>query len=288
MSELIEQVEEALVIDDRASKIDQLIADLRSGEKKLSYSAMKAFRQSPNDFIDYCFREKEQTEAMFLGSIIHCLVLEPEKFAERYTIMDDRSKVEEIGGGNPRNTNLYKAWKAEFIADCTGEVVPFKTYKVAEIVANNIKYNRASSKVLSICDGETEKYVEWQYKNFNFHGYIDKIGKKALCDIKLVPDASPRAAQATIIKNWHYGQAGMYLTAEGLKLPYYVICADRKGGVSVHKLHTNLIDHALNEYSDLVDKFNECLFKENFNQSYDFFADSYDGIFICDKPNYLY
>lgn len=287
MSELIEEVEEALLISDRASKIDQLIHDIMSGEKKLSYSSIKAFRNSPSDFIDYCFREKVQTDAMLLGTLIHCLVLEPDTFESKYTIMDDSAKVAEIGGGNPRATNLYKAWKAEFLAMAKGEVIPLKLHQQATIIANNTKYNRASSKILSICPNR-EQRVTWTYKNFEFQGYYDGGGDKARCDIKLVPDASPRKAQRTIIDRWIHGQAGMYLTADGLYLPFYIICVDRKGGVSVHKLDKSLIDHALQEYSTIMDKFSECILKENFDQSYEFWAESYDGIFIADKPAYMY
>lgn len=287
MSEQIEEVE-VLILEDRQSKIDQLISDLMSGEKTLSFSSLKAFRNSPADFIDYAFREKKQTDAMLLGTLIHCLVLEPEKFSERYTVIDDSEVMAALAdSGNPRNTKIYKEWKANFLATCIGETITLKQQQQAEIIAGNIIHNRAAKKILNLCPKREQK-IEWQYKNFGFRGYYDLGGEKIRADIKKVPDASPRAAQATIIKMWYFGQAAMYLTAEGIKLPFYIICADAKGGVSVHKLDKSLIDHALEEYSNLVDKFNECLLKENFNQSYDFWAESYDGIYICDKPAYMY
>lgn len=286
--ETTEQVDEVLIISDWDAKVEQLMHDLTTGTKKLSFSSIKAFRQSPRDFLDYQFRQREQTDAMKLGVLIHCLVLEPGQFDQRYTVMDDSEKVDEIGGGNPRATNLYKAWKAEFLATSKGEVVPLKTFQQAQVISGNIIHNRASAKVLSICDGQSEEHIEWDYKNFKFHGYIDKSGSKAILDIKLVPDASPRKAQRTIIDMWYHGQAAMYSTGKGLRLPYYILCADRKGGVSVHKIDKSLLDHGLQEYSDVIDKFNECLFKENFNQSYDFWSEQYDGIFVVDKPAYLY
>lgn len=288
MPEIIEEVEEVLIISDRQQKVDQLISDLLDGTKTLSFSSLKAFRNSPADFIDYCFREKKQTDAMLLGTLIHCLVLEPEKFAERYTVMDDTEIMAQLSdSGNPRNTKIYKEWKANFIATCVGDTITLKQAQQAEIIAGNITHNKAAKKILNLCPVR-EKKITWQYKNFGFTGYYDLGGEKIRADIKKVPDASPRAAQQTIIKMWYHGQAGMYLTAEHIKLPFYIICADAKGGVSVHKIDKSLIDHALEEYSTIVDKFNECLLKENFNQSYDFWAESYDGIYTCDKPAYLY
>lgn len=288
MSQQTEEIEEVLILEDRETKVQKLISDLMDGTKTLSFSSLKAFRNSPSDFIDYCFREKKQTDAMLLGILVHCLVLEPEKFAERYTVMDDTEIMAQLAdSGNPRNTKIYKEWKAKFLASCVGETITLKMKQQAEIIAGNIIHNRAAAKVLKLCPNREQK-IEWQYKNFGFTGYYDAGGEKARVDIKKVPDASPQAAQRTIIKMWYHGQAGMYLTAEGVMLPFYIICADAKGGVSVHKIHKSLIEHALEEYSTLVDKFNECLFKESFNQSYDFWAESYDGIYTCDKPAYMY
>jgi len=282
-----EQIDEVLILEDRQSKIDQLISDLMDGSKTLSFSSLKAFRNSPNDFIDYVFREKKQTDAMLLGTLIHCLVLEPERFEDRFTVLDDADKIAEIGGGNPRATKVYKEWKAEFLSTCTGEVIPLNQFQQATIIAANITHNRAAKKILNLCPNR-EVRLEWKFKNFGFTGYYDAGGAKIRVDIKKVPDASPRAAQRTIISMWYHGQAAMYLTAEKTMLPFYIICCDAKGGVSVHKLDKSLIQQGLQDYSDIVDKFNECLLKENFNQSYDFWAESYDGIYVCDKPAYMY
>lgn len=288
MPEILETEEEVLILPNRQEKIDRLISDLMSGEKTLSFSSLKAFRNSPSDFIDYVFREKKETEAMLLGKLIHCLVLEPEHFDERYTVMDDTEIMATLAdSGNPRNTKVYKEWKAQFLATCFGEVISLKLKQQAEIIAGNITHNRAACKVLNLCPKREQK-IEWQYKNFGFKGYYDLGGEKVRADIKKVPDASPRAAQSTIIKMWYHGQAAMYLTAEKVILPFYIICCDAKGGVSVHKLDKSLIEQGLEDYSKLVDKFNECLLKERFNESYDFFAESYDGIYLCDKPAYMY
>lgn len=284
-----DEVQEIVIIENRDQKIERLIADLMSGEKSLSYSAMKAFRESPNDFIEYALREKKQTDAMFLGTVVHCLVLEPEKFAERYMIMDDAEICLQIGGAKPRATTKYKEWKAEFYAACGDkyQVVSSVIYKAAKFIADTVKNNRASRKVLAMCT-ESEQAIEWEYKNFRFRGFIDKIGEKCIIDLKLVKDAQAKKAQRTIIDMWYHGQAAMYLTAKEIMIPYYIICVDRKGGVSVHKLHKHLIEHGFEEYENLVLKFNECLLKERFDESFDFWAEQWDGIYIADKPAYMY
>jgi hypothetical protein len=216
------------------------------------------------------------------------LVLEPSEFPNRYFVLNDTEKVAEIGGGNPRLTKVYKEWKSEKIAlNPNKECVKNDMFINASVIANNVLYNRASAKVLSLCP-ESEKEINWEFKNFKFRGFIDKDGNKAMADLKLMKSATPRAAQRTIIDMWYYGQAAMYLRAKGLILPYYVIAVDRHGGVSVHKLHKHLIEQGLEEYERLIDKFNDCMINGNFNQSYDFWADSYDGIFTAEKPAFMY
>jgi hypothetical protein len=284
----LEEIEEILIIEDRQTKVQQLINDLMTGVKTLSYSSLKAFKETPADFIEYCFKERKQTDAMFFGTVLHCLVLEPEKFNERYLVLDDTEICNQVGGAKPRATKLYKEWKQYQIDSNPGkEVVTNAVFISASAIANNVLYNRASSKVLSICKGR-EKPIEWTFKNFKFRGFIDMDGQSAKADLKLMVSASPRKAQRTIIDMSYYLQAAMYLRAEGKILPYYIIAVDRKGGVSVHKLHKHLIEHGLDEYDKLIDKFNECLLMETFNQSYDFYAEAYDGIFVADKPSYLY
>lgn len=63
---------------------------------------------------------------------------------------------------------------------------------------------------------------------------------------------------------------------------------DKNNGVSVHELSDSLIEHAMNEIESLLDKFNECILNDEFNTSFDFWAERFDGIFIADKPAYLY
>lgn len=288
---MVEELEEEVVlvdIPDRNSRIDSLINRLMSHETHLSYSALKAFRESPQDFIQYKFREKKTTDAMIFGQIVHCLILEPKEFEIRYAIMDDFDICCTIGGAKPRATNAYKEWKAVFMAENNGkEIVPIETYKVAKQISVNVKHNRASAKILNQLT-DRELPVEWMYKNFKFKGFIDGRGAKLVADVKTCKDANPKVFQREIIKMWYHGQGAMYLTAIKLNIPYYIIAVDRKGGISVHRLHKHLIEHALQEYSDLLDQFNRCILIDGFDQSYDFHCEYHDGIHIMDKPGYMY
>lgn len=291
MSEEIEEVE---IIDVREEQVKELIRQFMAGEKHLSFSSLKAFAESPADFIQYQLRERKTTPAMIWGSLIHCLILEPENFQNVYVVMDDKAKCEEIGGKSPRQTNLYKEWKANFLLKHEGKIViGIDMITRAAAVANNVLFNRAARPLLDACT-EREVYTEWEYKNLKFRGFIDAktpegAPKKIKIDIKTCKDANPAKFAREIMSNKHYLQGTMYDVSDpGVEhCTYYVIAVDQKGGVSVHRIDPPLLEYGLKEYDRLVTAFNKCLIKDSFNQSYDFWADGASGTFVCQLPSYL-
>lgn len=265
-----------------------IVSALMKGESHLSYSSLKAFKKSPVDFINYKMGIKEETDAMIFGSMLHCLVLEPNDFESRYHCLDDRDICEQIGGAKPRATKAYKEWKEVAMQEAGDRIlVETNDYLNAKIIASNVLHNRASRKILDL-GFEHEKSIEWEFKNFKFKGFIDGIGANLIFDLKTCQDADPEFFQREIIKNCYHIQAAMYLYAEGKMQDYYIIAVDRKGGVSVHKLHMNLIEQGMKEYNELLDKFNHCIIRDAFDQSYDFHAIRYDGIFDMEKPKWMY
>lgn len=268
--------------------ISSVVSKLMAQEGHLSFSSLKAFAESPAKFVEYKLAKPEPTDAMIFGKMLHCLILEPQEFEARYMCLDDTDIIAQIGGAKPRATKAYKAWKVVAIAEAGDrEIVATDDYTAAKIMARNVRNNRASAKIIALCP-EHEKPVEWEYKNFLFKGFIDARGEKAKCDIKKCTDASPRKFQRTIIEEKYYLQGAMYTYAEGEDVPYYIIAVDGNGGVSVHKLHQRLLEHGMNEYSELLDRFNECIIKEHWDRSHDFYSELYDGTFVCEKPGWLY
>lgn len=267
--------------------MDEIVSQLLRGEMKLSYSALSAFQESPRSFVEYKMRQRVTTDAMIFGSMLHCLILEPESFDKRYFCFDDTDKVAEIGGGNPRNTKAYKEWKVYVVADAGDRIVVEPSeYLHALKIAGNVKNNRAASKILRLCPNH-EIPVDWEYKNFKFHGFVDGEGEDCRMDLKSCADASPKKFQKDLVSNGYHIQGAMYNMGGGVK-PHYIIAVDKVGGVSVHKLHDKLIEKGMEEYDRLVGKFNECILSESWDQSYDFWADRYDGIFTAEAPNWMF
>lgn len=271
----------------RNEMTNQIVMNLLRHEAHLSYSSLSCFKQSPAAFIDYKTGQKEETDAMIYGAMVHCLVLEPDDFHNRYFTLDDSEIISQIGGAKPRATKAYKEWYRVVSAEARDRiVVDPKDYEFAKYIALNVRHNRASSKILKQVQ-EREMPIEWEYKNFKFKGFIDGNGSALMFDLKTCTDASPDKFRRDIVNMGYYLQAAMYLTALQENKPYYIIAVDKKKGISVHELEPALIQHGLDEYGKLLDKFNECILSDAFDQSFDFWADRYDGIFIAEKPGYL-
>lgn len=289
----MELEEEVEIIDVQEEQVKEIIRQFLNNEKALSFSALKAFAESPAAFIQYQLRQRKTTPTMIFGSLVHCLILEPEKFPSVYAVLDDTAKCINIGGKSPRQTNAYKEWKADFIALNEGKtVISIDVFDRAAAVANNVNFNKASRPILEMCT-EREVHVEWNFLNIKHHGFIDartpKDAKtKVKCDIKTCIDASPKKFQRDIINNKHYLQAAMYGESDpdGYST-FYFIAVDQKGGVSVHRIEPPLLEYGMKEYAILINAFNRCLITESFDQSHEFWSNNKSGVFDVSLPAYL-
>lgn len=277
------------LVSQRSLLIEDMVAKLMRGDMCLSYTALSNFQISPAAFVEYKLGKKIETDAMIYGSMVHCLVLEPDDFDNRYLCLDDAQVISEIGGAKPRATKLYKEWYAVEAAKAGNRmVVEPEDAKHARTVAMNVRTNRASSKILRRVSVR-EKAIEWDFMNFKFHGYIDGDGDDTIFDLKTMPDADPKKVQREIASRGLHIQAAMYTIGNGgMPKKYYIIAVDKMGGVSVHLIHDRLMEQGLADYTRLVGKFNECILSEAWEQSFDFWAERADGIFTAEKPEWMY
>ncbi|MBT7493497.1 MAG: hypothetical protein HN704_18010, partial [Bacteroidetes bacterium] len=80
-----------IILEERKAKEREVIDKIVKRQFHLSASSLKSFKQSPKAFIDYKLKEWKQTDAMLSGSMVHCLILEPEEFEKRYITLDCQS-----------------------------------------------------------------------------------------------------------------------------------------------------------------------------------------------------
>ena len=101
-------------------------------ERPLSYSSLKEFAKSPRHYLDYLNRKKETTPAMQFGSMVHCLLLQPDKFDTQFAIMPTIDK---------RTKDGKEAYN-KFLEEAVGlEVVMENDYNDAKAITDNVLSN---------------------------------------------------------------------------------------------------------------------------------------------------
>lgn len=275
-----------------------IVAELMAGTMKLSYTALACFIDSPKDFADYKLQKKEPTKAMIYGSMVHCLVLEPDDFLNRYFPLDDEAICAQIGGAKPRATKKYKEWKAlqQDIANGKTIVSP-QDYNHAKVVALNVRTNRASARILKLCPIK-EQGIEWEYLNFWWRGFIDMQGDDDIADLKTMPDANRKKVDREIKSRKLYLQAVMYLLgskyrADRLGIPWkqknmHIIAVDKVGGICCYTFDKRILEYGMQEYEHYVKKFNYAVLTEAWDDSQNFYSDRWDGTFVCEKSGYMF
>lgn len=244
----------------------ELLKKLDKNEVILSHSSFNEFCKSPQHFISHKLRERKQTDAMKFGAMVHCMILEPDEFNNRFDIAPECD----------RRTKVGKALWQDFLDGKREgtEVVKHTDFMDADRIAKAILHNPASAWVFENV-GQTEVSIEWEYKGLKWRGFIDGIGNDIgiIVDLKILADVSPKKVERYIRYEGAGRQAVHYKRGSGKQTyDYYVVGADRSGAVSVTKLGRGVLNAASRDLDWYITQFKRCRFENAWNQSYDFFA----------------
>ena len=178
----------------------------------ISYSALKAFAKSPNHYLQYVSGQQEQTAAMAFGIALHCFVLEPQKFDERFAIA---SKWD-------RRTKEGKAAYEQFEAQAAGKtVISAADMEAIQAMTQALARNAAAMELLQDC--EYEQAVRATLQRTPFHGIVDAWRRGAFAlDLKTCQDASPEAFQRAATNMLYHEQAALYRMATGENRFYWI------------------------------------------------------------------
>lgn len=271
-------------LETASSKWRQVIDGLHDGTEKLSHTSLWEFRKSPLHFMQYKTGEKKRTDSMIFGSVVHCLILEPQEFEMRYALEPDeaprRPSITQINAKKPSESTLESiAFWDDFNRRNKGkEIISSDDFLKAKIIAEAVGKNASSAWVMERIT-ETECPIEWEFSNMNWRGYQDGRGDGIICDLKILADASPRKVERAILYEGYSWQAAHYTQGAGFQdHEYYLIACDHIGHVSVFNIRRNTILSAWEDIGWCVSSFKKCLFLNQWNKSYDYWARN-GGIF---------
>lgn len=178
-----------------------------------AYHALDAVGKSDLDKIarspmhwKYAVRKEEETAAMYIGSAVHCAVLEPERFPADYAIALPTELCD-------RRTKEGKAQHAAFMEQHGGKtVLAFEDGALCGHIAKAVKSHPRAAALLSA--GQPEVSALWSDEEFSVRcrARFDWITPDGLLlDLKTTLDASPRGFAKSCANFRYHVQAAWYL-----------------------------------------------------------------------------
>jgi exodeoxyribonuclease VIII len=175
----------------------------------VSNSKLTTLKRSPEmyklEYIDHAI-EREETESMKLGSLVHCLILEPSQSQHRYYVA---AKID-------RRTKEGKAAAVQQEIDAAGKIViDMEFYRKACKVADAVFANEQVGPVLLSSLGESEAFLSFKWSGMECKSKIDWL---AICgdliiDIKTSQNASPESFAKSVVDYGYHRQAAFYSEA---------------------------------------------------------------------------
>lgn len=179
--------------------------------------------------------EEEPTDAMLLGSALHCAVLEPERFSREYAVQPD------FGDGRTTAAKAKKAaWQADF-GDGRIALKPADGVAIAGMVASIRKHPKAGP---MLAGGQTEITMLWtdEETGIRCKGRADCYAPhyRVIIDVKTCEDARAEAFAKSIANRAYHKQDVFYtdgFTALGHGVDAFLFLAVEKTAPFNVKLH---------------------------------------------------
>jgi exodeoxyribonuclease VIII len=140
--------------------------------------------------------------SMFFGSLVHTLILEPEKYGSEYVIYD----------GAKRDLKVKKY--ADFVAKNPGKTPILRSEFDKAVICSKSVMNHEEAPTL-LAGGQIEKTLLFTWEGIEAKARFDIWNKGMIWDLKTAKDASEKGFGETA-RNYYRTQAGWYFAAAEL------------------------------------------------------------------------
>lgn len=187
----------------------------RIGSSGLKLLAKKTPAHFYAEYLDPNRVRKPQTAAMAFGSLLHTVVLEPEKLERKYIVKPE---------GIDRRTNAGKAAYAEFELAAMGkEITTGDDIRTAQLMRDSI-FRHPGARLLLDADGKAEETILFTHPETGSAGKarLDFINceRNLIIDVKTTEDASPAEFARSIYNYQYHLQSAWYLDGYFYKTGY--------------------------------------------------------------------
>lgn len=170
------------------------MADYLAAKTFDSGSDLKAALESPRTYMIGKSEISESTDSMYLGTMVHTMVLEPETFSEKYFVW--RNEMYPLPGESPlkKENKEAKQKKLLEVQAAGGQLVTQELFEKAFAMGTSIINHPIACTLLRNCDHREESI----YVKMNIHGVErnfrirpDAYGNQYYISLKTTKDASP-------------------------------------------------------------------------------------------------
>ncbi len=241
---------------------------------EMSQSKLKDLKKSPRHFwaknIDPNRSLSSETDAMKLGSLFHCLLLEYEKFDDIYLVAPNLD----------RRTKDYKNWLSSLNdIDSSKITITMHDLDITYRMVQALKSKKVMQKIFSV-EGLIEKEFYWTDISSNipckmkldfFIEPCNLVPRGAIIDFKSTQDASTEGFGSSINKYGYYNQQAFY--CEGIKTIYnlsdypefYFVAIEKESPYECGFFEGDdvIMDIGLTENRKLLQLYKQCLETDN-------------------------
>jgi exodeoxyribonuclease VIII len=239
-------------------------------ERPLSFSSIKEFAKSPRHYLDYISKERTPpTDAMKLGSMVHCMILTPYLFNEQFAVAPDINK----------RTNAGKEEWIQFANLHAGKtIVNNEDYEHARKLVDGVLCNDLIYDTVMSC---TSFEREWRMEvdGLPYRGFFDGESDDYILEVKTITDGHPKAVMSDFIKRKYHMQAGIYNQVSGKKVLYLIVETSSPYLSYLAYADTRYVDLGKKDVSELNNRFHKCLESGDFTGGYD-----YNNVITIDLP----
>ena len=242
-------------------------------KKALSNSSLSVLKRSPAEF---CKRfitgemKGQESEAMLLGSAVHMLALEPERFDAQYVVLEGPiNKSKKPPGPYGRDTNAFRDWLALEVKQQTRKVLVREEFASSLAIA---KAFQSHPTIAAIMASRAEKLFESEYamlwveddgSELDLKCKIDFVcpAERLIIDLKSSHDPSPYAWGWSAEDFGYHRQAAIYSDAmqakygEPFRFLFGVVRSKEPYEAAVYELDAESIQRGRSEYEALIEEY---------------------------------
>lgn len=276
---------------------ERLSDEIRKENIVLSPSALMEFAKSPKHYrAAYILKEKKQTDAMFEGELVHKIILEPDVFLEKYSVLDSKENylvtsdqikdaIIELGekpckGKKEDWVNQLSALSPESkiwdlyekqVLDQGKRLVSSETYQILTRIAQEARSHPWLSKTIPGAMIEQPAWFKHEtgiYFSTRMDLYHPGLGASktpVIVDVKKVRNANPIKFMRVVADMDLQIQAAVYvdcvkaLTGREPHFAFALVEFDSPYIIEIAALDIGAIEAGRAQYNKLIFKYIECL-----------------------------